>query len=71
MLNLVGFKGIVQSNMNIDPDEDPTIVDISYIQPDQSIMPNITYTKAEVASDSIRMNFTMRGAKGYLGVGVE
>ena len=57
--------------MSLDPEEDPTIFDIIYSEPDQSIKPVLNYTKPEVGSINATMNFTLSKAKGYVGIGIE
>lgn len=57
--------------MSIDPEEDPTIFDVTYSEPDQSIKPDLNFTNPEIGSINATMNFTLYKAKGYVGIGIE
>ena len=65
------FISLLSNKMSIDPEEDPTIVNVIYSEPDQSTKPILNYTNPEVGSINATMNFTLSKAKGYVGIGIE
>ncbi|CAD8157594.1 unnamed protein product [Paramecium octaurelia] len=65
------FISLLSNKMSLDPEEDPTIFDAVYSEPDQSTKPTLNYTKPEVGSVNATMNFTLSKAKGYVGIGIE
>lgn len=57
--NLTQFIANLHTAMSIDFEVDPTIVNVIYSEPDQSLTPQLNYTKPLVGSTTIEMNFTL------------